>query len=242
MKVALCLHGLFNSTQDRDSNGLDGYHYIKKHILDKFDTDVYIHSWECDKIGKINELYNPKISAYQQQIDFSDIVKERKLDTLRGTPRAPHTILSHLYSVTQSIKLAYESGNDYDLIIKARFDLGRINRKSAGPFNLENPYPVQCISFENKIQSDKIYMANWNYFHMGPADMWFYGSKNIMKPFTHLYDDLYDEFKLDSPFHQYAHTIEGNSGDLSNAVAFYKYWMIRNGLWQNKIKLNTIWE
>jgi hypothetical protein len=242
MKVALCLHGLFNSTQDETSNGFDGYRYIKKHILDKFDTDVYIHSWQVDKIGTINELYKPKLSTYQQQIDFSDIVKERQLDTLRGVPRAPHTVLSHLYSVTESMKLAYESGKEYDLIIKARFDLGRINRRFSGPFSEYNPYPVQCINFENVIERNKIYMANWQHFNMGPADMWFYGSMEIMKPFTHLYDDLNSEFKLDSPFYHYAKTIENNPGNLSNAVAFYKYWMIRNGLWQNKTKINTIWE
>ena len=44
MKIALCLHGMFDSSMDTTSNGLDGFAHIKKHILDKGDVDVFIHS------------------------------------------------------------------------------------------------------------------------------------------------------------------------------------------------------
>ena len=47
---------------------------------------------------------------------------------------------------------------------------------------------------------------------------------------------------IDSDFHKFAREIEGNEGDLSNAIAFYKWWMIRNELWENRINLDTIWE
>lgn len=60
MKVALCLHGLFDSTTDKSSSGINGYEYIKKHILDVYDTDVYIHSWETDNASMIESMYNPK--------------------------------------------------------------------------------------------------------------------------------------------------------------------------------------
>ena len=60
MKIALCLHGLFNSTTDLTSNGLDGFEYIKENILNKGNVDVYIHSWELDKKNEILSLYNPK--------------------------------------------------------------------------------------------------------------------------------------------------------------------------------------
>ena len=33
MKIALCLHGLFNSQQDEYSDGFNGYIYIKNNIL-----------------------------------------------------------------------------------------------------------------------------------------------------------------------------------------------------------------
>ena len=241
MKVALCLHGLFDSITDSNSRGIDGYNHIKKNILDKVDTDVFVHSWEIEKLNKITELYNPKSSLFEGQKDFSSVINKNKLNTLQSPPRPPQSVLSHLYSVSQSIKLALESEVEYDIIIKARFDLGRINRNTSGP-GKGNPYPVQCINFQTDIEKDKIYMANWQHFHMGPADMWFYGSTDVMKNFTTLYKSLETNMKVGSEFHQFANQIENNPNDLSNAIVFYKWWMMKNGLWDKRIKLDTTWE
>jgi hypothetical protein len=242
MKIALCLHGMFNSPQDFTSNGFDGYAYIKKHILDKGDVDVFVHSWEPDKYDLIKEMYNPKKAIFEEQKDFMDLVVDRGLYNLHGVPRAPQTVLSHLYSVTEVMKLPYQQTDiKYDIIIKARFDLGRVNRNTSIP-GYGTPYPVQCINFQTDIEKNKIYMANWNHFHMGPADMWFYGSPEVMAEFTTLYEFLEKQMYINSDFHRFATAIEGNKGDLSNAIAFYKWWMIQNGLWENKINLDTIWE
>jgi hypothetical protein len=241
VKVALCLHGLFSSTTDKTSNGYDGYEHIKKHILDVVDTDVFVHSWEHDKMSDINKLYNPTLSIFEGQKDFSNLIKERGLDKLDKTPRYPQSVLSHFYSIQQVFKLLYNSGNQYDIVIKARFDLGRINRRSSGIGNV-NPFAVQCINFQTDIETGKIYMADWNHFHMGPADMWFYGSMNTMKPFTTLYDSIEENMVIDGEFHQFVTSIENNRGDLSNSIAFYKWWMIQNGLWNNRINLETTWE
>jgi len=242
MKIALCLHGLFDSGYDSSSNGLDGHEHIKKHILSKGDVDVFIHSWEVDKQGMIEAIYQPKVSIFEPQKDFSELIKERGLDKLEGCPRPPQSVLSHLYSVTEVMKLPHQQTDvNYDIIIKARFDLGRINRQTSGP-GRGNPYPVQCINFQTDIIDNKIYTANWNHFHMGPADMWFYGSPRVMVEFTTLYNFLEEQMKIDSEFHQFATEIEGNKGDLSNSIAFYKWWMIKNDLWNNRINLDTIWE
>ena len=85
-------------------------------------------------------------------------------------------------------------------------------------------------------------MADWQYFHMGPADMWFYGSSDVMKHFTTLYKSLEDNMKLGGDFHKFAYNIENNPNDLSNSIAFYKWWMMENELWDKRINLNTIWE
>ncbi len=173
MKIALCLHGMFDSPMDKTSNGLDGREYIQKHIMDKGDVDVFIHSWDLEKQGLIEAMYQPKKAIFEPQKDFGELIKERGLDKLEGYPRPPQSVLSHLYSVTEVMKLPHQqTGVKYDIIIKARFDLGRINRNTSGP-GLGNPYPVQCINFQTDIEKDKIYNANWNHFHMGPADMWF---------------------------------------------------------------------
>jgi len=236
------LHGLFNSTQDKNSDGFNGYIYIKNNILNKFDTDVFIHSWEPDKQKLLEILYQPKSAIYEPQRHFSDLIKERGLDKLNGCPRSPQSVLSHLYSVTKAMELPYQTNERYDVVIKARFDLGRINRRTSGPQNPQFPYPVQCINFNPNIESDKIYMADWNQFHMGPADMWFYGSEQTMNHFKNLYQTLEEQMVIGSDFHKFAIGIENNEGDLSNSIAFYKWWMIQNGLWENRINLETQWE
>jgi hypothetical protein len=241
MKIALCLHGLFGSENDTSSNGFDGREHIQKNILDKGDVDVFIHSWETDKKDLIEAIYQPKKSIFEPQIDFKEIIKQNGLHTLTNTPRTPQSVLSHLYSVTEAMKLPYQSDVEYDIIIKARFDLGRINRNTSGP-GLGNPFAVQCINFQTEIDTTKIYNANWNHFHMGPADMWFYGSMEVMKPFTELYQSVLSDMKVGTEFHNFATNIEGNSGDLVHAVAFYKWWLIKNNLWDTRINLDTVWE
>lgn len=241
MKIALCLHGLFDSLTDGSSKGIDGYEHIKKNILDKGDVDVFIHSWETNKQNEIRDLYSPKTAVFEDQKDFSEMIVERRINTLLGMPRPPQSVLSHLYSVSRSMSLPYETDENYDIVIKARFDLGRINRVTSGP-GRNNPYPVQCINFKTDIQPGKIYIANWNHFHMGPADMWFYGDSDIMSNFKYLYRDLENQMYIGSEFHNFAYNIEKNYGDLSNAIAFYKWWMIKREMWSNKITLDTTWE
>jgi len=241
MKIALCLHGLFNSLTDSTSNGIDGYEHIKKNILMKGNVDVFIHSWDVNNVDEIIDLYSPKKYIIEKQKDFNDIIISRGLNQLKNTPRPLQSVLSHLYSVTEAFKLLYGTNENYDVVIKGRFDLGRINRNTSGP-NRYNQFPVQCINFDSNIETNKIYMANWDHFKMGPPDMWFYGSKIIMEEFTMLFSLLEKQLYLNSEFHKFAIEIENNEGDLSNAIAFYKYWMIKNGLWEKRHLLETIWE
>lgn len=241
MKIALCLHGYFSSLTDNTSLGLDGYAHIKEHILSKGNVDTFIHSWDLANKHIIEELYKPKGSIFEQQRDFSNIVQERNLDSLPNCPRKPETVLSHLYSVEAVMNLPFIVSKEYDIVIKARFDLGRINRATSGP-GRGNPYAVQCINFSPQIQQERLYVADWNHFHMGPADMWYYGSGDVMKKFTTLYQDFLQDFHIGSSYDKFAREIENNPGDISNAIAYYKYWMIQKDLWNNRINLPTQWE
>ena len=86
MKIALALHGLFDSVQDVTSKGSDGYNYIKKHILDKGDVDVFVHSWSKDQASQIIDLYNPVKSIFENQINFD---KFHKHLIIPNPPRHP---------------------------------------------------------------------------------------------------------------------------------------------------------
>lgn len=238
MKIALCLHGLFNSATDNTSLGIDGYEYIKKHILSKGDVDVFVHSWEEDKSEIITNLYNPKISLFEPQKDFTEIINKNELNKLVAQSRSPQTVLSHFYSIQKSFELLDSTGENYDIVIKSRFDLGRINRMSSK----DHPTPAQFINFQTDIVNDKLYQAFWLYFDQGPSDVWFYGSQEIMKPFSTIYDTLKKDMILNSEYHKFSQSITGANGDMSNAVIFYKWWMLNNGMWENNIALPTEWE
>jgi hypothetical protein len=246
MKVALCLHGNFNSQFDSTSNGMDGYEYIKKHILDKHDVDVYIHSWETDKEEFIRDLYKPVVAKFEEQIDFMPVIRDRGIDKLKNMPRPPQNVMSHFYSMSKAMSLPFGDRKlfeitKYDCVIKSRFDLGRINRNISGP-NKPQPFAVQCINLLDTIEENRLYNADWHLFDMGPADMWFYGSHYLMSEFQYLYQDFIEEFHIGSDFHKFATQIEGNPGDLSGAVAYYKWWMMKKGMWNNRINLETNWE
>ena len=237
MKAALCLSGYFDSLTDGTSKGIDGYNHIKKHILSKIDTDVFIHNWQPEMKRQIVDLYKPKDFLIENQIDFSNIVKERQLDTIPDPPRSPFTILSHFYSVEKSFSLMRDTNIKYDIVIKARFDLGRINRNTSGP-GFGNPFAVQCINFDPTLDMNKLYVADWNYFYDGPADMWFYSGYDNMIKFTSLYQSLVkDYFFLDS---DYARSTDVNN--IPNAIKLYKRFFIDQGLWDIMQPLETFWE
>lgn len=236
MKIALCLHGLFDSLTDSSSKGIDGYKHINAKILKNNDVDVYVHNWQPEKKKEIIDLYNPKKSLFESQIDFDQIINERKINELKNCPRSPKSVLSHFFSIQKAFELCYSSGINYDIIIKSRFDLGRINR------NTSQEYPVQCINFDKNLDMSYFYMADWPRFNCGPADMWFYSGYKNMKNFTKIYDDLNKYFYIDSEFHKFAFQIESNYGDLSNSVIFYKFWLEKNGLWNIKKPLQCFYE
>lgn len=236
MKIALCLHGLFDSATDSSSKGIDGFNYINKHILKNNNVDIFIHNWQPEKEKEIKNLYNPKNSIFESQIDFDQTITERNINQLKNCPRSPKSVLSHFFSIQKTFELCYSSGINYDIVIKSRFDLGRINR------NESKEYPVQCINFDKNLNMSYFYMADWPRFNCGPADMWFYSGYENMKKFTKIYDDLNKYFYVNSEFHKFAFQIESNYGDLCNSVIFYKFWLEKNDLWNKKKPLQSFYE
>ena len=53
MKIALCLSGQPRSFEK-------GYEYHKKNLLDQYNVDVFIHTWESDDSKKYVDLYEPE--------------------------------------------------------------------------------------------------------------------------------------------------------------------------------------
>jgi len=132
MKVAICISG-------QPRNYKKGFIELKKWFLDKYDCDVYIHTWYDTKAifetghdylehksysfsekdyNNLLKLYKPKAYEFQKPIVFDET-------NILGThcKYKLNNILSASYSIHTCYNLVKESGIEYDYIIRYRFDL-----------------------------------------------------------------------------------------------------------------------
>jgi len=131
MKVAISISGLPRCYKE-------GYEELKKWFLDKYDCDIYIHTWYDTKTifktghkfapskdynfteedyQNILDLYQPKNHTLQKPIPFDVNGIISKLGVKLNVS------LSSFYSLQHSFNLIKESGIEYDYIIRTRFDL-----------------------------------------------------------------------------------------------------------------------
>ena len=143
MKIALCISG-----QPRHYE--IGYFSFTKAILNKYNPDVFIHTWyDKDKVGQvydrsdpaerreetqnliyddipegINNLYRPKVFIHEPQVQFN--LRDTGF-TLAEHSITPFRLYSQKYSIEKAndLKSEYEKENGfkYDWVIRARFDL-----------------------------------------------------------------------------------------------------------------------
>lgn len=191
------------------------YSNFKKNILDNYDSDVYICSWDkCQiktgsNLTKVNESeildqYKDNLSSYKfvnyedfydnrfKNIDFID----RDDDVFKVDGRAiehgsfwVERLRDQWYIVNEAFKLI-ENPDKYDLIMRLRFDVDLIN-----------------IELKNKnfvIPKD---IGGWCY-----SDHFSYGSVNCMKKYCNTFDHIYNIYNL--------HNV-----DISHAVNMLKFYM-----------------
>ena len=199
-KIALCLHGYFGtlSTQDFTTSKI-GFQHIKDTILSKHkNIDIYIHCWQPEYKEEILKLYNPKQSIFEKQIDFNKIcldnnIHQNYIDEYYPRSKTMYCnataerILSFYYSRCQSIKLSFQ--HKYDCIITTRFDIS-----SRGGDQ------VKFIKFDSNLDMNYLYTSNWDQKNIGYADMWFYGSQEIMTTYSNIYDKALKDFSVLSQY------------------------------------------
>lgn len=211
MKIALCLHGYFNNKAD-PSSGLNGFNYIKKILLDKYDIDIFIHSWDFEKFQEINNLYCPKKINLEKPYIFNpfwenyenyfnqnfernnSIYKDAKLCNTFGffCSRFKSINLCYEYSICNKI--------NYDWVIISRFDLGQ--RDKYGNWQ----YYVSRMNFNPNLDNSYVYSAMWNQLNAGYADQWFYGSFENMKKLGNFYINALESFIPNSEYEKYVTT------------------------------------
>lgn len=172
MRIALCLHGLSGgkNSKGRIIQAKNGYKCIKKHILDKYDVDVFMHSWTVASEKQMVEWYKPKKYLFESQIKFPG----PKKFNFQGGYYQNMQSLYYSYQKSNQLKKQWEEENNfiYDLVIHCRFDLNIIKiQKDLTTFD---PDKIYFIGFVKTKLLDHF---------------WISGSK-LMDQFIELYDKI----------------------------------------------------
>jgi hypothetical protein len=114
MRLALCLSGQPRTWRwTRESLAA----YFAGHQV-----DIFLHTWREGDPAELEALvaaYAPRAWLIEERPLF---VEEKRLLAERFPTRPPLTIFDMLHSVAESLKLAAEAGETYDVVVRARFD------------------------------------------------------------------------------------------------------------------------
>lgn len=229
MKIAICISGYFTNKVNSD---LMKTNYIYDNIINNINNyDLYIHSFDIKSKELILKKY-PQVKKYiiEPQINFREKLNKFNLEfenTLDNKifpyPITLESQLSFMYSRKKSIMLAIEEDN-YDIILWCRFD-NNIRCK----FNKDQINPTKLIFPEvNSINKNLLYMANWNHFHSGYSDHWFFSNPEIMLKIANMYDSLYNYYNINNPYYNYCKILEKkykNDGFKANSHTIHKYYL-----------------
>jgi hypothetical protein len=181
MRIAILLSGQLRNIDI-------GYEFIRKNLMDGYNCDVFIHSWyDSNSIGtkfshwwpstlqigsdkKVIDMYRPKkfLIEPQEEID----VKTYNADKYEGAYRVFAT-LSMFRSIQKcnQIKNEYviESGTDYDVVVRARFDFGLFTKIEYEKYDYQNKifFKDDCNHIPNLCMNDHFAFGsskNMNYY------------------------------------------------------------------------------
>ena len=189
-KVALCLYGLVGGKVGKDGKGgnvdyMIAYEHYKKHIFDKNNVDVFIHSWSIDLEQELKEIYKFKKSIFQKQKRFA------WLDRRNNDQK--HRAYSRWYSSKKTIELKreyeIEKGFVYDWVMVSRLDLAFFTDVIFDTYDPDYFY----ASHWNDAVNPKVGRLQANrenhYKGTGFLDLWFFSNSKIMDKFSTLYDN-----------------------------------------------------
>lgn len=116
-KIALCLSGQPRSFKE-------GYEYHKRNLLDHYDVDVFIHTWEFDDLEEYARLYDP--IAMMVEKPLVDNFDEQYTNTPNAERHPPRFTVAMLHSIYKSceLKTTHELTDRfvYDWVVKSRSD------------------------------------------------------------------------------------------------------------------------
>lgn len=196
MKIALCISGYvgamkkFHEGEKLLIDISEGYSYIKKNIIQDYDVDTFIHSFDINRKNEMLDTYNPVSYCIEDQIkefkinhnDYNHIIHPHGNKNY-SVSKVIFATQSQFYSRQKSIQLKskYEKENKfkYDWVIIARMDMGYFK-----PFIFEDkdqskvylPGPKGCA--KNSRVTDRL------------NDVCMFGGSEIMNKVGDFYDDI----------------------------------------------------
>ncbi len=217
MRTAICFNGLVGSTHGK-SHDLQGDFkkcfeisspLYREHIIDKNDTDVFVHSWSTVLENEIINTYNPKKHLIEPQIIF-DIP-----GYVGGDENRTQSHYSRWYSAKKVIDLKneYEKENNfkYDCVMLARFDLAwqsdlifdEYDHKyfwtGMWPKKILDGRTLHDLEYWQLRDTHSTFGTVWHgYPHTddGLLGTWFFSNSENMNNFSRLFDNLNEYTKL----------------------------------------------
>lgn len=243
MRVALLLPGQIREAQD-------SFPFIKSEILDKYDTDVFISTWNPS--GEINQSLHAETKDLVDSLTIDDLIKmyspkHLKTDDFgsaaikRFIDRAwsyekfgpqtgeinPVSVFLMWYKIRQAFSLMEEYeiqvGQRYDCVIKGRMDI-----KIHNDLNLEQDL-------------DKINVPPGFDWKGGVNDILAWGGRDAMEHYCKMFDYLEEYILSDIYFHPETllrYHIESSEFGLSRP--FVKVSLRGKNVWETEVSENEI--
>jgi hypothetical protein len=192
MKIAICISG-------QPRNFKQSYKSLKTYFLDKYDCDIYFHTWktpnfESTNFGGGNYQYQLNESDYNELIELyqpKHFILEQPITFDASNYQCPiwrqplNNTLSMFYSIYKSFQLI--EGN-YDYVIRTRFDI------DYSKFNLEFP-------------KEDLILPEWNtdfrVKHRGYYDIFAIGTQPAMKVYSEVFSNIISYITNDSELMEY---------------------------------------
>jgi len=267
MRVAICFYGLVGSRSGKggESVSLDpaiSFDLYKKHIFEKNkNVDVFIHSWSVECQHALKNLYQPRLSVFQKQLQFPEsktkiytkrsflsrlnylvgrLVHSKKFRKMKeGNEKGCFRSYSRWYSSKKvlGLKKEYERehGFEYDAVMITRLDVGFFKDLVFDDYDMECFYASHRNTPPWRSESGEADRNN-NFQETEFSDFWFFSNSGNMDKFATVFDELnnYDEI---SPHISSKTHVDKHIGSEKIRYVFYRWFdheMIRRKFYGSK--------
>jgi hypothetical protein len=148
MKIALCFFGktfghqtaYANPPKQKKIRCLNSLESIRKNVIQDHDVDIYFHAWVDSPLSTedLCRHLRPKDFKAEEQKIFANGIRQQ-------------AYLSHIYTRTESLKLAFNSNIPYDLIVAIRYDV-----------TFFAPVPYERVKSDILYTDGDVYTRDWH--------------------------------------------------------------------------------